>query len=123
VADHFDSSHHHVRYQLCLDNYQFSKCDAFAQTYSPETYRLSPHRIGAFQCLKSPKGGFIEDIKNGDQTRVRRQFSAIQQLCVATYNYVDDELFVYFSMDGNHWPDGGSWGLKANSWNGECHLK
>jgi hypothetical protein len=32
-------------------------------------------------------------------------------------------LYVYFTLDGALWPDGGSWGLKANSWNAECYLK
>ena len=98
-------------------------CEVRAQTFSPAEYRLSTHRIGAFQCLKCPKGGFIEGVKSGDRSRVRREFSAIQQLCVASYGYVDDELYVYFALDSSVWPDGGSWGLKANSWNAECHLK
>ncbi len=92
------------------------------QGFAPESYSLSNHRIGAFQCLRCPKGGFLEGVRSGDQVRVRREFSAIQKLCVSKYSPVGSELYVYFSLDGAAWPERGDWGLKASSWNAECHL-
>lgn len=94
-----------------------------AQAFAPEKYLLSAHRIGAFQCLRCPLGGFLEGVRSSDQARVRRQFSAIQKLCVVRYGYVGREQFVYFRLDEDLWPDKGVWGLKTNSWNAECRLK
>ncbi len=93
------------------------------QTFSPEEYLLSNHRMGAFQCLRCPKGGFLEGIRSGDNVRIRREFSAIQQLCVGRYSYESGKQYIYFQLDGGGWPDKGAWGLKSSSWNAECHLK
>ena len=93
-----------------------------AQVFGVDDYYLSTHRMGAFQCLRCPKGGFVEGIRNGGQGRVRRGFSSIQQLCVAKYVYFDGELYVFFNLDDQSWPDDGAIGVKANSWNAECSL-
>ena len=94
-----------------------------AQVFGVDDYYLSTHRMGAFQCLRCPRGGFIEGIRSGDQGRARREFSSIQELCVGKYTTVDGELFVFFNLDDQPWPDHGAWGLKANSWNAECRLR
>lgn len=96
---------------------------ARAQVFGVDDYYLSTHRMGAFQCMRCPKGGFIEGVRSGDHSRTRREFSSIQQLCVGKYAYIDGELYAFFNLDDQPWPDDGVWGLKANSWNAECKLR
>ena len=96
---------------------------ARAQVFGVDDYYLSTHRMGAFQCMRCPKGGFIEGVRSGDHGRTRREFSSIQQLCVGKYAYIDGELYAFFNLDDQPWPDDGAWGLKANSWNAECKLR
>src|SRR5262245_49587068 len=60
---------------------------AVAQTFDIDRYYLSTHRMGSFQCLQCPRGGFLEGVRETDQTRILRHFSAIQRLCVSKYAY------------------------------------
>ena len=77
-------------------------------------------RMGAFQCLVCPDGGFLEGVRDGDHGRVKEVFGAFKSLCIASYEYIDGELYLRFLLDNRPWPRDGVIGLKANSWNAEC---
>jgi len=111
-------------------------------------------RMGAYQCLDCLAGGFLVGIRQGGHGRVRREFPPQRRLCVASYQEIDGEQYVFFqleamttktdgawtvrrersasgvnesgerygriTLDDGGWPDGGSWGVKSNSWNAEC---
>ena len=94
-----------------------------AQTFDAREYYHSTHRMGAFQCIRCPKGGFVEGVRHPDDVRARHEFSAIQALCIATYREIDDEYYLLFKLDDRLWPDDGNVAFKVNSWNAECHLK
>lgn len=96
--------------------------DAGAQVFDVDKYYFSTHRMGAFQCLQCPNGGFLEGVRNRDHTRIRREFSAIQRLCIGRYMNVDGDQYVFFYLDGEPWPDQGELGVKSSSWNAECVL-
>ena len=112
-------------------------------------------RMGAYQCLSCLSGGFLTGIRQGGHGRVLREFPPRRRLCVASYQEIDGEQYVFFqleamttkidgawtvrreraasgvsetgeryasvTLDDGGWPDGGSWGVKSNSWNAECH--
>lgn len=114
-------------------------------------------RMGAYQCLACIDGGFLTGIRQGGHGRVLRDFPPQRRLCVASYQDVDGEQYVFFklepmaaktdgawtvrretsasgvnasgeryariTLDDGGWPDGGTWGVKSNSWNAECHTE
>lgn len=122
-----------------------------AGTQAPEASR----RMGAYQCLPCARGGFLEGIRSGSHGRVRRDFGPERRLCIARYEYLDGEQYIFFRLefgteevsgawsagqrritagvtsegervtrvplDDAGWPDGGEWGVKASSWNAQCH--
>lgn len=111
-------------------------------------------RMGAFQCLTCVSGGFLTGTRQGGYGVVLREFPPSRRLCVASYQDIDNEQYVFFQLepmtsktdgawtvrretspsgvnlggeryarvilDDGGWPDGGSWGVKSNSWNAEC---
>ena len=94
-----------------------------AQSFDVAEYYHSTHRMGAFQCIRCPQGGFLEGIRHPDNVRTRHQFSAVQALCVATYRQIDGETYLHFKLDAELWPDNGQVAFKVNSWNAECYLQ
>lgn len=112
-------------------------------------------RMGAYQCLNCLAGGFLTGIRQGAYGRVLREFPPRRRLCVASFQEIDGEQYVFFqlepmtsktdgawtirreraaagvsetgeryarvTLDDGGWPDGGTWGIKSNSWNAECH--
>jgi len=125
-----------------------------AQVLARDEPRPVP-RMGAYQCLDCEAGGFLTGIREGGHGRVLREFPPRRRLCVASYQNVDGEQYVFFqlepmssktdgawtirresgasgvtasgeryariTLDDGGWPDGGTWGLRSNSWNAECN--
>ena len=72
-------------------------------------------RIGAYQCLVCPNGGFLEGVRSGGHGRVHREFPAYKKLCVRLYDYFENELYVHFRLDDEVWPEEGAWTSKEMS--------
>lgn len=55
-------------------------------------------RMGAYQCLDCAAGGFLTGIRQGSYGRVRREFPPHRRLCVARYQDIAGEQYVFFQL-------------------------
>lgn len=77
-----------------------------------------PHpvrRMGAYQCLDCPHGGFLTGIRQRGGGRVLRKFPPQRRLCVASYQDVDGEQFVFFQLQPMTAKTDGAWTIRRES--------
>ena len=72
-------------------------------------------RMGAYQCLECPDGGFLTGIRRGGYGRVLRKFPARRQLCVASYQVIDGEQYVFFQLVPTTSKSDGAWTIRRDT--------
>ncbi len=72
----------------------------------------SVRRMGAYQCLDCVAGGFLTGIRQGGHGRVRREFPPNRRLCVASYQDIDDEQYVFFQLQPMTSKTDGAWTVR-----------
>ena len=72
----------------------------------------SVRRMGAYQCLDCIAGGFLTGIRQGGHGRVRREFPPNRRLCVASYQDIDDEQYVFFQLQPMTSKTDGAWTVR-----------
>ena len=71
--------------------------------------------MGAYQCLDCINGGFLQGIRPGGHGRVKRDFPPNRSLCVARYQYIEGEQYVFFQLDKFDPGRDGAWTVKRRS--------
>ena len=69
-------------------------------------------RMGAYQCLDCPSGGLLTGIRQGGYGRVRREFPPYRRLCVASYQDVAGEQYVFFQLKPMTSKTDGAWTIR-----------
>ena len=69
-------------------------------------------RMGAYQCLDCVSGGFLTGIRQGGHGRVRRSFPPGRRLCVASYQAIDGEQYVFFKLEPITTKTDGAWTVR-----------
>ncbi len=69
-------------------------------------------RMGAYQCLDCAAGGFLMGIRQGAYGRVRREFPPNRRLCVASYQDVAGEQYVFFQLGPMTSRTDGAWTIR-----------
>jgi hypothetical protein len=69
-------------------------------------------RMGAYQCLDCTAGGFLSGIRQGGHGRVLRKFPPGRRLCVASYQDVDGEQYVFFQLEPMTSQTDGAWTVR-----------
>lgn len=69
-------------------------------------------RIGAYQCLSCLSGGFLTGIRQGGHGRVLREFPPRRRLCVASYQEIDGEQYVFFQLEAMTTKTDGAWTVR-----------
>ncbi len=69
-------------------------------------------RMGAYQCLDCAVGGFLMGIRQGGHGRVRREFPPNRRLCVASYQDVAGEQYVFFQLGPMTSRTDGAWTIR-----------
>jgi hypothetical protein len=69
-------------------------------------------RMGAYQCLDCAAGGFLMGIRQGGHGRVRREFPPNRRLCVASYQDVAGEQYVFFQLGPMTSRTDGAWTIR-----------
>ncbi len=69
-------------------------------------------RMGAYQCLDCAAGGFLMGIRQGGYGRVRREFPPNRRLCVASYQNVAGEQYVFFQLGPMTSRTDGAWTIR-----------
>ncbi len=69
-------------------------------------------RMGAYQCLDCAVGGFLMGIRQGGHGRVRREFPPNRRLCVASYQNVAGEQYVFFQLGPMTSRTDGAWTIR-----------
>jgi hypothetical protein len=69
-------------------------------------------RMGAYQCLDCVAGGFLTGIRRGGFGRVRREFPPHRRLCVASYQDIDGEQYVFFQLEPLTTKTDGAWTVR-----------
>ena len=69
-------------------------------------------RMGAYQCLDCASGGFLTGIRQGGHGRVLRKFPPGRRLCVASYQEVDGEQYVFFQLEPMTTKTDGAWTVR-----------
>jgi hypothetical protein len=69
-------------------------------------------RMGAYQCLDCAAGGFLMGIRQGGHGRVRREFPPNRRLCVASYQNVAGEQYVFFQLGPMTSRTDGAWTIR-----------
>jgi hypothetical protein len=72
-------------------------------------------RMGAYQCLDCEAGGFLTGIREGSHGRVLREFPPRRRLCVASYQNVDGEQYVFFQLEPMSSKTDGAWTIRRES--------
>lgn len=72
----------------------------------------SERRMGAYQCLDCLAGGFMTGIRQGAHGRVRREFPPYRRLCVASYQEIDGEQYVFFQLEPMSTKTDGAWTVR-----------
>lgn len=81
--------------------------EAFAQDQPPPV-----RRMGAYQCLDCLTGGFMTGIRQGGYGRVLRKFPPHRRLCVASYQEIDGEQYVFFQLESMSAKTDGAWTIR-----------
>ena len=69
-------------------------------------------RMGAYQCLDCAVVGFLMGIRQGGHGRVRREFPPNRRLCVASYQNVAGEQYVFFQLGPMTSRTDGAWTIR-----------
>lgn len=69
-------------------------------------------RMGAYQCLDCAAGGFLMGIRQGGHGRVRREFPPNRRLCVASYQDIAGEQYVFFQLGPMTSRTDGAWTIR-----------
>lgn len=69
-------------------------------------------RMGAYQCLDCPFGGFLTGIRQGGHGRVLRKFPPGRRLCAASYQEFDGEQYVFFQLEPMTTKTDGAWTVR-----------
>ena len=69
-------------------------------------------RMGAYQCLDCLAGGFMTGIRQGGYGRVLREFPPQRRLCVASYQEIDGEQYVFFQLEPMSAKTDGAWTVR-----------
>ncbi len=69
-------------------------------------------RMGAYQCLECVFGGFLTGIRQGGHGRVLRKIPPRRRLCVASYQEIDGEQFVFFQLQPLTTKTDGAWTVR-----------
>ena len=69
-------------------------------------------RMGAYQCLDCVAGGFLTGIRQGGFGRVLREFPPRRRLCVASYQEIDGEQYVFFQLEPLTSKTDGAWTVR-----------
>lgn len=69
-------------------------------------------RMGAYQCLDCAAGGFLMGIRQGGFGRVRREFPPNRRLCVASYQDIAGEQYVFFQLGPMTSRTDGAWTIR-----------
>jgi hypothetical protein len=69
-------------------------------------------RMGAYQCLDCASGGFLTGIRQGGHGRVLRKIPPRRRLCVASYQEVDGEQYVFFQLQPLTTKTDGAWTIR-----------
>lgn len=69
-------------------------------------------RMGAYQCLDCAAGGFLMGIRQGGYGRVRREFPPNRRLCVASYQDIAGEQYVFFQLEPMTSRTDGAWTIR-----------
>jgi len=69
-------------------------------------------RMGAYQCLDCAAGGFLTGIRQGGHGRVRREIPPDRRLCVASYQDIDGEQYVFFQLTPMTSKTDGAWTIR-----------
>lgn len=96
-----------VRAPLLLSLLLLSPVQTFAQD-EPNPVR----RIGAYQCLDCVHGGFVTGIGPSGDGRVIRKFPPQRRLCVASYQNIDGEQYVFFQLEPMSSKTDGAWTIR-----------
>jgi len=74
----------------------------------------SVRRMGAYQCLDCAAGGFLTGIGQGGHGRVRREFPPQRRLCVASYQDIAGEQYVFFQLQPMSSKTDGAWTIRRD---------
>lgn len=69
--------------------------------------------MGAYQCLDCEAGGFLTGIRQGGYGRIRREFPPGRRLCVASYQVIDGEQYVFFQLQPLSAKTDGAWTTRS----------
>ena len=69
-------------------------------------------RMGAYQCLDCAVGGFLMGIRQGGHGRVLREFPPNRRLCVASYQNIAGEQYVFFQLQPMTSKTDGAWTIR-----------
>lgn len=72
-------------------------------------------RMGAYQCLSCVAGGFLTGIREGSHGRVRREFPPQRRLCVASYQVIAGEQYVFFQLEPMTSKTDGAWTIRRET--------
>ena len=72
-------------------------------------------RMGAYQCLDCAAGGILTGIKQGGHGRVRREIPPDRRLCVASYQDIDGEQYVFFQLTPMTSKTDGAWTIRRET--------
>jgi hypothetical protein len=72
-------------------------------------------RMGAYQCLACIAGGFLTGIRQGGYGRVLRDFPPRRRLCVASYQDIDGEQYVFFKLEPMSAKTDGAWTVRRET--------
>ena len=86
----------------------------FASAFAAEAAR-PVGRMGAYQCLDCAAGGFLTGIRQGGHGRVRREIPPDRRLCVASYQDIDGEQYVFFQLEPMTSKTDGAWTIRRET--------
>lgn len=72
-------------------------------------------RMGAYQCLGCVAGGFLAGVREGGHGRVLREFPSNRRLCVASYQNIDGEQYVFFKLEPMTSKTDGAWTIRRET--------
>ncbi|GMQ75823.1 MAG: hypothetical protein BMS9Abin01_1083 [Gammaproteobacteria bacterium] len=72
-------------------------------------------RMGAYQCLDCAAGGVLTGIRQGGHGRVRREIPPDRRLCVASYQDIDGEQYVFFQLSPLTSKTDGAWTIRRET--------
>jgi hypothetical protein len=101
---------HCARAYLLVSAVLLSAQSSFAQEKADPVKRM-----GAYQCLDCAAGGLLTGIRSGGYGRVQREFPPQRRLCVASYQRIDGEQYVFFQLEAMTSKTDGAWTIRRET--------